>query len=177
MPARLVVWVEGVSDRLFFEAVIQPRLETRYSQVLVKEYSEKRTALVNNLLRTMTHDGFDRLFIADLDYAPCVTSRKEKVKVHYPEIRDREIIVVSAEIESWYLAGLTPEGSTALNISPPSSTDRLTKEDLDRIRPPRFDSPIPFLLELLTYFEPAITCQRNRSFAYLPHAPLTAYHA
>lgn len=103
---------------------------------------------------------------ADLDAAPCVTSRREKVKERYPDLKDEEIFIVSTEIESWCLAGLSAEGEAALKVTHPASTDRLTKEDLERLRPPRFETPIFFLLELLRYFDPTMACQRNKSFAY-----------
>ena len=164
METGLVVWVEGDRDKRFFEAVIKPRLATAYAQVLVREYRQRRTADINHLLRAMSHQGFGRLFIADINSAPCVTSRKEKVKERYPELEDHEIIVVSREIESWYLAGLTADGATALKVTPPPSIDRLTKKDLDRLRPPQFDSELDFLLELLKYFDETTACKRNESF-------------
>jgi len=114
----------------------------------------------------MWHQGFDRLFVADLNAAPCVTVRKNKLKEHYLALRDEEIIVVSREIESWYLAGLNTEGASALKVKCPPSTDQLTKEDCDRIRPSRFDAELDFLLELLRNFDVETACKRNKSFAY-----------
>ena len=166
METRLVVWVEGDRDRRFVEAMIKPRLGPAYALVIVREYRQQKTALVNRLLRAMSHQGFGRLFIADINSAPCVTVRKEKVKERYPELKDQEIVVVSKEIESWYLAGLTADGAAALKVTPPTSTDRLTKEDLDRLRPSEFDSELDFLLELLKYFDGTTACKRNQSFAY-----------
>ena len=166
MPTRLAVWVEGDRDRRFIEAVIKPRLELAYAQVLVKEYRQQKTAYINRLLRALAHQGFGRLFIADIDSAPCVTIRKEKLKQRYPEVEDQEIVVVSKEIESWYLAGITTDGASALNVSPPSSTDYLTKQDLDRLRPPELDSQLDFLLELLKSFDGAAACKRNKSLAH-----------
>ena len=52
----------------------------------------------------------------------------------------------------------------ALKVDCPDSTDRLTKEDLDRVRPSRFDSEIDFLLELLKHFDAKAACKRNKSF-------------
>lgn len=162
---RLVVWVEGKRDRGFFETVVIPRLVRVYDMVLVKEYRHQQPSVINRRLRALAHDGFDRLFIADLNAAPCIASRKEKLKTHYQELQDEEIIVVSMEIESWYLAGLSPNGEYALKVDCPTFTDRLTKEGLDRLRPSGLDSE-PFLLELLQSFEFDTACRRNRSFAY-----------
>lgn len=166
MQARLVVWVEGDSDRWFLEAVVQPRLQTKFIRVVVKAYSQSETKAVNKTLRALEHQGFSRLFLADLDSAPCITDRKQKVREHHPDVEDREIIVVSTEIESWYLAGLSSAGAAALKIRPPSTTDHMTKDQVDLLRPARFATRILFLLELLRHFDPAAACQRNRSFAY-----------
>jgi hypothetical protein len=87
VPTGLAVWVEGDRDRRFFEAVIKPQLELAYTQVLVKEYRQRKTVDVNRLLRAMAHGGFGHLFIADIDSAPCVTIRKAKVRERYPEIK------------------------------------------------------------------------------------------
>lgn len=88
------------------------------------------------------------------------------MKEHYHGLKEREIIVVSKEIESWYLAGLTADCETALKVKCPGSTDNLTKEDLDRLRPSRFDSDLDLLLELLKCFDAMTACKRNKSFDY-----------
>ncbi len=165
MGTRLVVWVEGDRDIRFFEAV-KPRLATVFDQVLVKEYRQTKPALVNRLLHAMSHQGFEHIFVADMNSAPCVTSRKQKVKEHYSALKDHEIIVVSKEIESRYLAGLTADGAVALKVKCPNSTDSLTKEDLDRLKPSRFDSGIDFLLESLKCFDATTARKRNKSFEY-----------
>ena len=166
MPNRLVIWVEGDRDQRFFESVIKPRLAPMYDQVLVREYRQRKTPAFNKLLIAMPHQGFGRLFIADMNSAPCVTGRKTRLRERHHALNDDEIVIVSKEIESWYLAGLTAEGKSALKISLPNATDRLTKEDLEALRPRRFDSQLDFLIELLKYFDITTACSRNQSFAY-----------
>jgi len=163
---RLVVWLEGRDDRRFFEAVVRPRLLQAHEMVLVREYRSLERSVTNRRMHAMSQDGFERLFVADMNAAPCVTRRKEKLKEHYRKLQDREILVVVSEIESWFLAGLTAEGVTALNVECPPSTDRLTKEEFDRLIPSRFDSRQDFLLELLQHFDLDTACRRNQSFAY-----------
>jgi len=148
------------------EAIIKPGLNLVHAQVLVREYRQRKRADFNHLLRAMAHQGFRRLLLTDMDSAPCVTSRKEKVKERHPDVEYQEIIVVSKEIESWYLAGITADGAVALRLSPPPYTDDLTKEDLERLRPPHFDSQLDFLLELLKHFDSRAPCIRNKSFAH-----------
>lgn len=166
MGKRLVVWVEGDRDKRFFETVVKPILAPAFGQVLVREYKQTRPTLIKKLLSSMSHEGFDHIFVTDMNSAPCATIRKQKVKERYPSLRDREIIVVSKEIESWYLAGLTSEGETTLRVKCPALTNNLAKEDLDRLRPSRFDSDLDFLLELLKFFDGTVACKRNRSFDY-----------
>jgi len=163
---RLVVWVEGDRDSRFFESIVKPRLLDRYTQVLVREYRQEKQATVNRLLRAMVHQGYDRLFVADINSAPCVTSRKEKVKEHYQDLKDNEIIVVSREIESWYLAGLNASGASALKVNCPAVTDDFSKLDFNRLRPDRFNSEVDFMIELLKHFDPMAASKRNASFAY-----------
>ena len=166
MASGLVAWVEGDTDRRFLERVIQPRLAQKYEQVLVLEYRQMKTPKINKLLAHFSHRGFYHLFITDMNAAPCVSVRKTKLRERYPAVKDDEIIVVSKEIESWYLAGLTSDGAAALKVACPNTTDRLTKENLDELRPRRFDSQLDFLIELLKHFDPMTACTRNRSFAY-----------
>jgi len=170
---RLVVWVEGKQDRRFFDAVAKPRLSMIYDNLLIKEYREQQRHSINSTLRSMSHQGFDRLFVADLNAVPCITGRKNKLKEHFPELQDAEIIVVSREIESWYLAGLTTEAASTLKVKCPASTDQFTKEDCDRIRPSRFDAQLDFLVELLQNFDLETACGRNKSFAYFYRKFLT----
>lgn len=167
MRRRIVVWVEGDRDRRFVDAILAPRLEARFGQVTVEEYSRREKASVNRLLRAIRHQGQYRLFTADRDAAPCASGRRKKVKEHYPDLEDQEIMVVCREIESWYLAGLSAEGAGILRITPPQFTDQMTKEEVNSLRPSRFETPLDFLLELLKYFDWDPACQRNRSFAYL----------
>lgn len=57
MGKWLVVWVEGDRDKRFFETIAKPRLADAFDQVLVREYRHTKPALVNRLLRAMSHQG------------------------------------------------------------------------------------------------------------------------
>ncbi len=114
----------------------------------------------------MSHQRFSRIFVSDLNAAPCVTTRKEKVRERYPDLNDAEIVIVRREIESWYLAGLSADAAAELKVKRPTSTDGLTKEDLNQLRPKRLDSQLDFLLELLKRFDIEEATRRNKSFEY-----------
>jgi hypothetical protein len=124
---RIAVWVEGDRDRRFFEAIVKPRLSPSYNNVQVISYRQDHRVVINRLLRGQKLQGYDRVFVTDRNSAPCVASRKSKLKERYPTLADHEIIVVSAEIESWYLAGLAADGASSLRVKRPHYTDGLTK--------------------------------------------------
>jgi len=162
----LLVFVEGGSDRRFFEGIIRPVMAPLRMQIV--EYACAPTREINRLLTEKRSTGSFYLFAKDLDLAPCATSRKEKTRETHPPLGDRNIIVVSREIESWYLAGVTNETARRLGIrNLPARTDDCVKRDLNRCRPSRFNSDIDFMLEILKQFDVPLARTRNRSFDYL----------
>lgn len=165
-PRRLLVLVEGPLDTRFFNAVI-PILPPGIRPQIV-EYANTRDDKVNRLLRTERRLGTPILFVADRDKAPCATSRKIKKIESLPELQVRDIVVVSREIESWYLAGITVEAGRRLNIrNIPERTDECAKRDFDRCKPSRYDSEIDFMSEILKRFDVQLARSRNASFDYL----------
>jgi hypothetical protein len=174
---ELALWVEGDRDRRFFASIVEPLLSNSYDRIVLTEYRQQAHVAINRRLRAMSHAGFSHLFVADRNAAPCVASRKNKLKQQYPHLEEGQIVIVSREIESWYLAGLTDAGAAALGIACPASTDHLTKEGLDQLRPRRFDLELDFLLELLKYFDWNVACHRNKSFAYFREKFLRPSHS
>jgi hypothetical protein len=53
-----------------------------------------------------------------------------------------------------------------------SFTDELTKEDFNGLIPPKFDSRIDFMFELLKYFSIDTAEKKNQSFRFF----ITRYH-
>jgi len=99
----LAIFVEGDRDRRFFANVVQPLLAHRYSDVRIIEYRQRRPVETNKLMRAMTIQGYDHLFVADRDSAPCVGKRKEKIGRKYSNVPMTAVVVVYAEIESWFM--------------------------------------------------------------------------
>ena len=59
----------------------------------------------------------DILCFGDIDNAPCVTGKKQKLQMEkVGDVGDDCIIVVIKEIESWYLAGIDKRCCRRLNI-------------------------------------------------------------
>jgi len=164
---KLALWVEGDRDRRFCDGVLKPVFGISYGLVLVREYRQLPRPVVNKLLRSMSCEGFDHLFFADQDTAPCVSSRKSKVKQGYPDLTDDRIVVVSREIESWFLAGIQPSHAKRFAIPILGRTDDLSKADFDEYRKRKFDSDIDSMAEIVKVYSIAEALQRNRTFEYL----------
>ena len=110
--------------------------------------------------------GANYIFMTDINDAPCVTAKKEKLKRKYKNLRLDRVIVVIKEIESWYLAGLDVEICKKFGIRYTPQTDSITKEQFNAMIPKRFDSRVDFMKEILKVFSIDIAKQRNGSFRY-----------
>jgi hypothetical protein len=74
--------------------------------------------------------------------------------------------VTIREIESWYLAGLTKNGSTQLGIAEITSTDHVDKDHFDRLRSKSFESRIDWMVEMLRHYSLTQAVARNGSLRY-----------
>jgi hypothetical protein len=164
----LFVWVEGPDDLRFFKWVVQPVLETKYRSVQVVQYSEETPAMVKNFLRTIAQMGNAYIFVSDADDAPCITSKKARLKEKFGDALDEaKILVVKREIESWYFAGLNAKKVRALGIRHNYPyTDAISKEDFNNAMPGRFTSRTDFMIEILKVFSLEEAKGRNDSLRY-----------
>ena len=97
--------------------------------------------------------GADYIIVADINDAPCVTERKEKIKRRFgADIIDEKIVLTIREIESWYLAGLTNSKCEKLKLRNIPNTDNMTKENFNSLIPKKFSSRIDFMVEILKCF-------------------------
>lgn len=166
---RLFLFIEGDDDERFFRAVLFPLLDDRYDDIRPVQYSKLKKAKVAAYLRSVQAiPGAEYILVRDLDFLPCVTQAKDKVRRHFPQAEPERIQVVKSEIESWYCAGI-PEGDSALGalrISSCLETGEITKEvfreALDREGIPS----LPALLALLERFDRDRAARRNASFRY-----------
>ena len=129
MPRKgLLILVEGPSDADFFDTLIKPILLNKYEFVKVIQYRQWTKGKTEDCIRNIQSAGWDYVFIADKNDAPCITKRKQDLKDTYNCLDSDEIVVVEAEIESWYLAGIGEELANELGIEIPPSTEGITKE-------------------------------------------------
>jgi hypothetical protein len=110
--------------------------------------------------------GADYLYLADINAAPCVSARKERIQGKLPNLDPARIAMVVAEIESWYLAGIDQSSSERLGVPPCRTTDSVTKEQFDHMIPSRFRKRTEFMVEILRFFSTETAKQKNRSYRH-----------
>ena len=179
----LYLFVEGNDDELFFDRVIKPRLSGKYLEIKTWKYSQQTKKNVKNFLtsvRAMHANGVaESIFIADLDESESLKEKKENLLLAYEFLseNDREcawshswirLLIVCTEIESWYLAGLGSSDCAQIGVKKAlCKTDKISKEEFDRMIPNKFNSRIDFLQEILKLFRIEVACSKNASFNYL----------
>ena len=161
----LYLFVEGTDDERFFESAIKPRLKKNYDYIEVRKYAEKNKKYIFNLIKTIKSMNDSYIYFSDINNAPCITLKKQKILEKYKTIDRNRIVVVIKEIESWYLAGLNDEDSKKLTKKLFKSTDTITKEQFNKYKP-KNESRINFMIELLKVFSVDIAKQKNNSFSY-----------
>jgi hypothetical protein len=165
---RFNIWVEGDRDSRLIDAVAGPLMSPLKLKIL--DYRQQNKTTTNKALRAARRLGNSYFFMADQDRAPCAGSRKSKLIEKYPDLDEGSIIVVSREIESWYIAGIDSELAGRLGIrNLPSLTDDCVKSDFEALRPTRFDSEVDFMIEVARGFNIETARRKNRSFDYLIH--------
>jgi hypothetical protein len=161
----LLILVEGSTDFAFFQTKIMPLLSQKYESVSIIEYSELSKREVESWIKSFQYIGWDYLFVADKNKAPCLTKRKQDLKKIYDCLDSDKIIIVEKEIESWYLAGMGEKLANDLGIKIPPSTDKIAKKAFERLTRQSLRS-IDFRQMLLENFCLDAAQERNKSFAY-----------
>lgn len=162
---RLFILVEGLDDLRLFEEVLKPKFGKAYDWVEVRPYRHWKRGKINSLLRSIKSFA-DYIFAGDINDAPCVTAKKQTIQSDFSAVDQHRVLVVVKEVESWYLAGLDDQFARSLKLSPLDSTDRVTKEEFDRLIPKKYDSRVDWMSEILKHFSIDTAAAKNRSFRY-----------
>jgi len=165
----LALFVEGADDRRFVERVLRPRMKkATYSALMPIEYAQMEDSDVNGLVSgfNASTESFDYLFLTDRDTHQDITACKRHICRKYPAVKPENVVMVCAEIESWYVAGLTPSKLAALGIRfTERTTDTLTKERFNAAMPLAYrKSRRVFLIKMLDSFTVSTAKGRNASF-------------
>lgn len=163
----LYVLLEGPDDERFFDRVVAPLFATRGYETKVWKYACEKRLRTMNLIRVLRKAGFPYVFVRDIDSTPYARRRVQETLDSFGHAMEAEmIVIVIAEIESWYLAGVRGEEAITLGIPPlPARTERITKEAFNALIP-RGVSRIEFMEAALDGFDIGLAKRRNRSFQY-----------
>ena len=172
MKTRMFIMVEGEDDVRFFGRIIKPLLIGKYDAVEIIPYASIKRSKVSSFLKSIRLMNNDYIFVADIDTEQSVRDKKQILYSHFSHIDGRNIVVVIKEIESWYYAGLSAESAHSLSVPDLSFTDELTKEDFNSLIPPKYDSRIDFMFEILKYFSIDTAEKKNHSLKFF----ITRYH-
>lgn len=163
----IYAFLEGPDDERFFDRVVAPLFAARGYETRVWKYACEKKLRTMNLVRAVRKAGYPYVFVRDIDRTPYARVRVQETLRSFGHAMEAEmVVVVIAEIESWYLAGVGEEEEAALGLSAvPHRTDRVTKEAFNTLIP-RGVSRIEFMQEVLDGFDVGLAKRRNRSFRY-----------
>lgn len=167
---RLFILVEGADDVRFFDRIVKPLLEPRYTSVELIAFASLRRGMVSRFLRSLERLGHDYILATDIDTEPSVKAKKRVIVERFPDLDPKKVIIVIREIEGWYLAGIDDDMQRSFDLSPFHSTDDLTKEMFNALIPVQFTSRIEFMAALLESFSLSSAMAQNRSFGFFTRA-------
>lgn len=163
---QLFAFLEGDDDERFFNSTLRPRLEAQYSHIQTIKYAGLKSEKIKSYITSIKGMGARYCFLRDIDGAMCVSEKRFQLIERYHALDPENIFVVVKEIESWYLAGISSSDAKKMKLSFQGSTNALTKEQFDALRPKRFISRIDFMVEILRVFSFQTAATNNSSFGY-----------
>jgi len=164
----LFIFIEGNDDERFFERVVEPSFQERYSEIKFWQYADKNKKTRVRFIKSINLMKADYIYVGDIDDVPCITAKKEKLTDDFgKKITADRIAIVIKEIESWYLAGLDEKASKKLGIRKKiKTTDNIIKEHFDQLIPKKMPRSV-FMRKILENYDVEIAKGSNRSFRYL----------
>jgi hypothetical protein len=163
-----MAFVEGPDDRRFVEKIFRPRLKPAvYCNLVIQEYARETPKVINDMLTgcEKSPNYFDYRMFADQDSHVDLDACRAYMKRRFPALDPGKVFMVRAEIESWYLAGLSAKSLRDIGIRfSVNLTDDVTKEKFDVLKPLKFRERRLFLLEILSKYNISEAKRRNISF-------------
>ena len=163
---KLYIFVEGHDDYVFFSNMIVPLFKKQYDDVEILQYAQMKKIKSNKFVDSIITLGFDYLIVADIDEETSTTNKKRKIQGRFPEADFDKMVIVIAETESWFIAGLKDEKADEWKIEKFERTELITKEVFNQLYGRRFHSRIDFLEELMKQFDYDLAMKKNVSFEY-----------
>lgn len=165
--SEIYFFVEGLDDERFIRMIVASLIDKKH-RCSLHQYSGMSKKKIKDFLNSIKAMNYaDYFFLRDINSSSCITKKKSDLRdVYTNRLDENRIIVVIKEIESWYLAGLDDKKCKELGIKPFRDTDSITKEQFNDIIPPKFDSRIDFMAEVLKRFSIETAKSKNKSFQY-----------
>ena len=159
--------LEGPDDIRFFNSAIKDKLLKKYSTVKTQDFAGMPKNEFQKFIRSIQAKGNDYIIFSDMDDATCYTKRKVSFQKRWNiNVAPARIVVVKAEIESWYLAGLGYSATRSLNINFRTNTENVTKEMFLDMTRKHHSSNINLMIEILKEFSFDTAKRQNASFQY-----------
>ncbi len=157
--------VEGYTDRLFVERVLVQEALTKKPGLYVKvvEYAPRTTKRIRGIVNTAKQMGVHYVLLSDLDDFACYGMRRDQRVREFPCLDPSRVVVVNCEIESWYLAGVSPADCLKMGVPFVAQADGITKERFSEMRPRRFNDNLDFMLAILDHYSLSYAVSENRS--------------
>lgn len=162
---KMFVYVEGAHDKIFVDNILSIYFsEHNLPKIISIPYAQKPRNEMNKDIKSKSKHNYLFLSDLDIDKFPCITSRKENRINTYEDLESSKIIIVKAEIESWYLAGVDNSLSPFKNFDIPDNTESVTKEEFDSMIGEC--SKLDMLMEISKCYDFKLARERNSSFNY-----------
>jgi hypothetical protein len=167
MYKKLYLFIEGPHEKEFFARLGERIFKDKFDDIQLVPYSQESKEWIKKLLKSIKSMNANYIWFSDLNDAPCISKRKEKLREKFTDLDESKVIVVRKEIESWYLALLDGDSCKKFKINPYKfkDTDDIKKEQFDVLIPEKFDK-ISFMIEILDCASIETAKQRNTSFRY-----------
>ncbi|MGA2385966.1 MAG: hypothetical protein ABSG33_05495 [Candidatus Bathyarchaeia archaeon] len=163
MRERAYILLEGDNDIRFYSSILYPLLSMKYRIIHPWRYQKVKKEITSKFIDTAHSEG-TCLFLHDFDNVRCFREAKSVLRKTWIQLLDEEIHVVVIEIESWYLAGLSPRSAAKIGISEEDfpQTNDVTKGVFLSLKPTNMTETEYYQLFLL-HFDLVKARQRNRS--------------
>ena len=162
----LYILVEGNDDIRFFEYVVKPLIQEKFSSIKIVPYQGRGPKKTNEFIRVINVMGAEYILVRDLNGAPCIPSKKAEIKSKCKIIEEKKILIVDKKIEGWYLGGLNEITLKDLRIRKKiNTTDKTDKEEFNHLIPKNLSS-LQFKLKILRNYDVETAKTKNSSFRY-----------
>ena len=164
MSRVIHVFVKGVDDERFIKRAATEL--TKNHRVKVYKYAQTTKTSLEKHIELLNKSGAAYMFLSDMDRAACYTKKKAQIRSKKSKsVNLARTVIVKAEIESWYLAGLDWHDANSLGIRHVTNTEGVTKEIFEEMSK-HYASRVDCKAAILEKFSLEAAKKQNESFMY-----------